>query len=130
MSAQNPHFDSSDLEDDLPEEGLHEALIHAARLRTSERGNLTVQVIYHLIESPAVAPGVVEYFVIEGASPTALAISRRRLVALYRACGLVPEPGEAIEPKDLVGAKLDIRIGHESYAGTRRPRVLGYRARP
>jgi len=41
-----------------------------------------------------------------------------------------PERRVWLEPKDLVGSKLDIRIGHESYAGTRRPRVLGYRARP
>ena len=130
MSAQTPHFEPSDLDDELPEEGFHEAVIDQARLRVSEHGNPTVQVIYHLIERPGGSRGVAEYFVIEGASPTALAISRRRLVALYRACGLMPEPGEAIDPADLVGSKLDIRIGHETYAGTQRPRVLGYRARP
>ena len=63
-------------------------------------------------------------------NPAALAISRRRLVALCRACGLEPRSGDAIRPEDLLDAELEIRIGHERYSGTLRARVLGYRNRP
>ena len=130
MSQSHLQFEPGDLADGLPEEGFHQAVIAAARLRTSESGNPTVQVIYRLPQSAPGAPSVVEYFVVDGATPGALAISRRRLVALYRACGLEPRSGDRIEPHNLVDSQLEIRIGHERFAGTLRPRVLGYRSRP
>jgi hypothetical protein len=130
MPNPSLHFQPSDLDEVLPEEGFHEAVIDTARLRTSESGNPTVQVIYRLPQAPPGAQTVSEYFVVAGANPTALAISRRRLVALYRACGLEPRSGDEIQLADLVDTRLEIRVGHETYAGTRRPRVLGYRPLP
>jgi hypothetical protein len=114
----------------LPDEGFHEAAVCAVRVRKSEQGNETIQVVFHLRDGDPECDRVTDYFVIEGASPQALAISRRRFVALLRACGLEPERDEEIELSDLVGAKLDIRIGHELYQSTLRARVLSYREQP
>jgi hypothetical protein len=130
MSAPTLRFQPGDVANLLPEEGIHEAVIDNARFRTSERGNATVQVIYHLPHAPAGAQCVTEYFVVDGANPGALAVSRRRLVALYRACGLEPQPGDEIQISDLVNSRLEIRVGHETFLGTLRPRVLGYRPLP
>lgn len=124
----NLHFQASDL-DTVPEQGIHEVVIDSARVRTSERGNPTIQVIYRLTQGRAAEQRVIEYFVVDGASAAALAISRRCLAALYRACGLDPQAGDEIDPRDLVDSRLEIRVGHESFDGTLRARVLGYRAR-
>jgi len=120
----------ADLSEELPAEGYHPALVASARLRTSQNGNPMLQVIYNL---PQASPGcdtVPEYFVLWGCTPRACAVSRRRLFALYRACGFHPLDGEVLRPTDLVGSQLEIRLGHESYDGTLRLRVLGYRATP
>ena len=41
----NLQFHASDL-DTVPEQGVHEVVIDSARVRTSKRGNPTIQVIY------------------------------------------------------------------------------------
>jgi len=97
-------------------------------MRMSQNRNPMLQVTYNL---PQACPGcdtVPEYFVLAGSTPRACAISRRRLFALYHACGFQPRDGEVLQPADLVGAHLEIRLGHETYDGTLRLRVLGYRA--
>jgi hypothetical protein len=65
--------------------------------------------------------------VLTGSSERARAVSRRRLLELYRACGLNPKTGDPIRPEDLHGHQLQIHVGHETYEGRRRLRVLGYR---
>lgn len=65
-----------------------------------------------------------------GSTRRACAVSRRRLSTLYRACGFQPHDGDALRPADLVGSKLEIRLGHETYDGTLRLRVLGYPTLP
>jgi hypothetical protein len=129
MSQSPVHFEPSDLAAPLPEQGFHLAIVEAARLRGSQNDNpaLHVQVVYRLVQAPPGAQRVVEYFLVEGAIAGALAISRRRLVALYRACGLEPRPGDPIQPEDLVDSELEIRIGHERRCDIFRPCVLGYR---
>lgn len=122
------HFEPRDLDDMLLEEGIYEAHVENARFHTSESGNTTIRILYRLPKAPPGADCVIEYFVVDGANPTALAISRRRLVALYRACGIEPRRGEEIRPEALVDAVVQIRVGHQTFEGTRRPRVLGYRA--
>ena len=120
-------FQNSDFVEALPEEGFHSCSIHAARPRTSERGNATIQLIYELHDVDPGCDRVIEYFVIAGATPQALRIGRRRLLTLCRACGLDPKDGDELRLADLVGRELQIRIGHETYDGKPRVRVLGYR---
>jgi len=119
-------FDEADF-DTLPEPGFYRSMIVTARFRTSEQGNETLQVVHEL---EGLAPGrdrVSEYFVLGGGSPRGRALSRRRLVELYRACGLTPKGGEAIDPSDLLEAKLEVRVEHDSWQGRPRLRVTSHR---
>lgn len=130
MTDMTIRFNIAELNDELPAEGHHAAIVATARLRTSQNGNPMLQVTYNL---PQASPGcdtVSEYFVLSGSTPRACIVSRRRLFALYRACGFQPHDGDVLRPADLVGSQLEIRLGHETYDGTLRLRVLGYRALP
>jgi hypothetical protein len=130
MTDSIPSFQETDFSDPLPPEGYHKGVIDRARFRTSERGNMTLQVIYELPDAQAGYDTVADYFVLAGSSLRGLAVSRRRLLELYRACGLHPKNGDPIRPADLEGSHLEIRIGHEVYEGAPRLRVLGYRQLP
>jgi hypothetical protein len=128
MTDLTIRFGIAELNDKLPAEGYHEAVVASARMRRSQNGNPMLQVTYDL---PQASPGcdtVPEYFVLAGSTPRACTVSRRRLFALYHACGFHPRDGEVLRPADLVGSQLEIRLGHETYDGTLRLRVLGYRA--
>jgi hypothetical protein len=127
MTDSIPSFQETDFSDPLPPEGYHKGVIDHARFRTSERGNMTLQVTYELPDAQAGYDTVADYFVLAGSSLRGLAVSRRRLLELYRACGLHPKNGDPIRPADLEGCHLEIRIGHEVYEGAPRLRVLGYR---
>jgi len=119
-------FADSDLCDEVPSPGIYASTITTARLRSSQSGNAMVHVV-HALEG--VRPGydrVAEYFVLEGASARGLALSRRRLVELYRACGLRPRAGEEIAPGALQGARLRVKVEHEQWRGEPRLRVVGH----
>jgi hypothetical protein len=120
-------FEETDLHDELPGPGLYGATITTARLRRSASGNRMVHIVFAL---EGVVPGhdrVAEYFVLEGASGRGLALARRRLVELYRACGLEPRPGDEIAPEDLVGTRVEVKLEHETWQGEMRLRVVGHR---
>lgn len=121
------HFQSNDFIEALPEEGYHTCTIHSARPRTSQRGNGTIQLVYALDDVDPSCDRVSEYVVVGGASAQALRIARRRLLSLCRACGLDLREGDELNLSDLVGHELQIRIGHDTYEGKPRVRVLGYR---
>jgi hypothetical protein len=53
MTDPNPSFQQTDFNDPLPPEGYHEGVVDRARFRTSERGNMTLQVIYELPDAQA-----------------------------------------------------------------------------
>ncbi|MBN2191813.1 MAG: hypothetical protein JW751_03265, partial [Polyangiaceae bacterium] len=53
--------------------------------------------------------------------------ARRRLVEVFRACGLEPQAGEAISLGPLVGRELLVRLEHDEYRGRPRLRVVGHR---
>ena len=119
-------FLDSDLSEEVPAPGTYASTITTARLRTSQSGNAMVQVVHALA---GVRPGydrVSEYFVLEGASARGLAFSRRRLVGLYRACGLTPRPGEEIAPAALQGARLRVKVEHEEFRGELHLRVIAH----
>lgn len=123
----NLRFESTDVADELPEPGYYTSTVASARLRRSQSGNRMIAVVHAIEGVTAGRDRVAEYFVLEGASPRGLAMSRRRLVALYRACGLEPREGDEITPEALVGARLDVRIEHETFDGERRLRVVAHR---
>ena len=127
MSNFAIRFETSDFIEDLPEEGFHIAAVLYARPRTSERGNPTLQVVYQLDDVEPTCDRVTEFFVVAGANPQAVRIARRRLLAMCRACGLDLRESDTLDLTQLVGRPLQLRIGHETYEGKTRIRVLGYR---
>ena len=130
MSFPSVRFQNGDFIDPIPDEGFHEAIIHSVRCRTSENRNPLVQVTYQL---PDVAPDrdrLVDHFIIAGNNVRAIAVGRRRLLALCRACGVEPKEGEDLSLQELLGARLEVRIGHDTYQGSARARVLAYRPLP
>ena len=67
--------------------------------------------------------------VLEGTSERGVITARRRLVQLYRACGLEPREGEEIRPRDLCQARLSVKVEHDEWNAQRRLRAVAYRAR-
>ena len=120
-------FESNDITDELPAAGYYEGTIRGARWRKSERGSRMIQVVYALSGVTPAYGCVAEYFVLEGASERGAAMARRRLVGVYRACGLEPQAGEAISLTSLVGRVLLVRVEHDEYNGRPRLRVVGHR---
>lgn len=127
MSEAARHFEATDFADELPTPGFYVSEIVSARWRRSERGNDMIHVVHALAGTPPSHDHVSEYFVLGGGSPRGRALSRRRLVELYRACGLEPAAGDGIETADLLGARLEVRVEHETYDGRPRLRVAGHR---
>jgi hypothetical protein len=122
-----PCFDATDFQDELPPPGFYASSITTARFRRSERGNDMIQVVYALERGTPSHDHVSEYFVLVGGTARGRALSRRRLVELYRACGLDPRQGDAIDPSDLLGARLEVRVEHEVWQGRPRLRVSAHR---
>jgi hypothetical protein len=121
-------FLDSDLADEVPPAGIYASTITAAQMRSSQSGNAMIHVV-HAIEGVAPAyERVSEYFVLEGVSDRGLWLSRRRLVELFRACGLTPSPGEEIAPGRLVGARLRVRLKHEEWRDELQLRVVAHLA--
>jgi hypothetical protein len=130
MSVQNSCFQFEDfLGDELPLPGYYPCSITSARFRRSAKDNRMLQVLYTLEGTGSAPPMVADYFVLEGprVSPSGIVLSRRRLVELYRACGLDPQEGQSITPAALVDARLQVRVEHEHWEGRPRLRVVAYR---
>jgi hypothetical protein len=89
-----------------------------------------LQVVHRLDGVRSADQMVTDYFVLEGqrASPFAISLARRRLVQLYRACGLQPKEGDEIAPGELLQARLEVRVEHEEWRGQSRLRVVAYRS--
>jgi hypothetical protein len=126
-TTMSRRFEPSDVADELPAAGFYEGIIRRALWRESERGSRMVQVVYALSGVGAAYGCVAEYFVLEGASERGAAMARRRLVDVYRACGLEPQAGEALGLARLVGRRLLVRVEHDEYNGRPRLRVAGHR---
>lgn len=123
----NPCFERCDFDNALPVPGVYPSTICSARYRSSRRGNRMLLVVHSLSGAPPPYDHVADYFALEGVSPTGMATARRRLLHLYRACGLQPSAEEPIEPADLFGARLLVDIDHDHYNGELRLKVVGYR---
>lgn len=120
-------FERSDFDSALPPPGFYPSTIATARYRSSRRGNRMLLVVHALSGAPPPYDRVADYFALEGVSPTGMATARRRLLRLYRACGLQPSAEQPIEPADLFGARLLVAIDHDPYNGELRLKVVGYR---
>jgi hypothetical protein len=127
MADSALQFTGEDFDGSLPPEGSYAAVIERARFYTSRQGNTTLQVTCDI---EGFDDDVSDYFVLTGATERGRAVSRRRLIELYHACGFHPQPGDSIRPEDLFGCRVEIDLGHETYEGRQRLRVLGYRALP
>ena len=123
-------FEEGDFDGLLPAEGFYEAVVERARFHRSRQGNTTLQVSCEIVGVAAGHDIVADYFVLTGSTERGRAVSRRRMIELYRACGFSPKKGDPIQPGDLAGCRLQVRLGHETYEGALRLRVLGYRALP
>jgi hypothetical protein len=130
VSNANPCFQFEDLSQELPAPGTYRGSISSARFRRSASDNRMLQVVVQLEGVREADQMVSDYFVLEGArvSLFAISIARRRLVALYRACGFQPKEGEEIAGGCLLHCRLEVEVEHEEWRGQRRLRVVGYRA--
>jgi hypothetical protein len=111
----------------LPAPGWYGAAVETACWRQSQQKNRMVYVSLVLEELSPPFARVADYFVLEGVTPRGIGCSRRRLVELFRACGLTPRAGEEIHPGELVGCELIVDVAHEVWQGRTRLRVIGYR---
>jgi hypothetical protein len=121
-------FEHDDLTDELPAPGWYAGAIKSARFRHSSKGNRMLQVVHQLEGVSAASAHVTDYFVLEGTSERGVITARRRLVNLYRACGLDPREGAEICPGDLCRARLGIRVEHDEWGSQRRLRSVAYRS--
>ncbi len=120
-------FEPDDFAADLPSPGFYRAGVETARYSRSSQGNDMIRVAYVLEGLTRGQERVTEYFVIMGGSPRGCAVARRRLLQLFRACGLEPSPGAEVSPADLFGHRLEVRVAHDEWDGQPRLRVTGYR---
>ena len=121
-------FEHDDLTDELPAAGWYAGTIKSARFRHSSKGNRMLQVVHQLENVSAASAHVADYFVLEGTSERGVITARRRLVNLYRACGLIPREGAQIRPGDLCQARLGIKVEHDEWDSQRRLRAVAYRS--
>jgi hypothetical protein len=119
--------DELDVRNGIPAPGYYRSRISTARFRHSAAGNRMVQVVYALGDVAAGHDRVAEYFVLDAPSPRGRIMARMRLVDLYRACGLCPQKGDAIDPADLVDAELEVKLEHDHWDGQTRLRVVAHR---
>lgn len=122
-------FNSDDLADDLLPAAFYPSSVTGARLRRSAGGNRMIHVVHALEGVPPRHARLADYFVLDGVSDYVLGLTRRRLVQLYRAAGLAPRVGAAIDLEELLGARIDVRVEHDHWRGRPRLRVVEYRPR-
>ena len=120
-------FDADDLRLDLPVPGWYPARVQHARFRRSPSNNRMLEVVYAVAEVDPPYARLGEYFVLEGGSALGLSRTRRRLVDLYRACGINPKPDEEISPSALIGKAVEVELGLDQWRGQPRVAVLSHR---
>lgn len=110
-----------------PAPGWYVGTVMTADWRRSAHENRMVHVVLALegVQSPY--NRVADYFVLEGATPRGIAYSRKRLVALFHASGLAPQPGDEIQPGALAGVSVEVKVVHELWKNAVRLQIVGYR---
>jgi len=107
-------------------EGTYSARVTAARERHSQAGNPMVVVSLRVPSGHE----VLDYFVTAGIPATALAIARRRLLALCDACRVTITPDEELDLSLLIGAVIEIDVTISAGKRGRRNTVTRYRPAP
>jgi len=120
-------FNTEDLSQILPAPGSYAATVTNARFRHSVRGNRMLHLVLRLDGVPPTFQCLADYFVLDGASAQGLSVARRRLVALYHACGFYPEEGDEVLPSHLIDTRLEVTVDHVEWENHTRLRVLAYR---
>jgi hypothetical protein len=120
-------FNTEDLSQILPAPGSYAATVTNARFRHSVRGNRMLHLLLRLDGVPPAFQCIADYFVLEGASAHGLSVARRRLVALYHACGFYPEDGDEVLPSHLIDTRLEVTVDHVEWENQTRLRILAYR---
>lgn len=120
------HFLDTDL-NDRPRPGWYCATVVTACWRCSSNHHRMVYVVVVVDGLAAPYACIGDYFVLEGVTPQGIACSRRRLVSLFRAGGLVPQAGDEIRPELLAGLRVDVELAHETWKGKLRLQLKAYR---
>ena len=120
-------FDETDV-GGPPPPGWYAGTITTACWRSSSRSNRMVYVVVTLDDVTAPFIHISDYFVLEGVTQRGIACSRRRLVAVFHAGGLLPRAGEEIQPGVLEGLSVEIKLAHDLWRGKIRLQVTGYRS--
>lgn len=120
------HFSEKDVSE-RPHPGWYAATIATACWRESSKKHRMVYVLVVLEGVASPYDRISDYFVLEGVTPQGIACSRRRLVTLFRAGGLPPQPGDEIQPSLLEGLKLEAYVALESWNGKSRLQIKQYR---
>ena len=110
-----------------PRPGWYAGTVMTAGWRQSAHDNRMVHVVLSLEGVLPPFERIADYFVLEGATPRGRAYSRKRLVALFHAGGLWPQPGDEIRPEALAGLSIEVKVVHELWKDTPRLQVVGYR---
>jgi len=116
-----------DLSRTPPVPGHYSCTITHSCFRFSSRGNRMLLVLFHLHAVSPAFQRLADYFVLEGASPNGIAVARRRLLQLYRACGFHPEDGDEILPCQLIDSRLQLKVDQVEWENQIRLRILAYR---
>lgn len=120
------HFEETDV-GGPPPPGWYAGIITTACWRASSRDNRMVYLVVTLDSVAAPYDHISDYFVLEGVTTRGIACSRRRLVSVFHAGGLIPRAGEEIQPGVLEGLSVEIKLAHELWKGKIRLQVTGYR---
>lgn len=110
-----------------PAPGWHTSSVTTACWRRSAHNNRMVYLVLVLDDVAAPFDRISDYFVLEGATAQGISCSRRRLVELFRACGLSPQAGDEICPADLLRHRIEAKVVHELWKGRTRLKVVAYR---
>jgi len=110
-----------------PPPGWYAGTITTACWRESSRNNRMVYLVVTLDSVGSPYDHLSDYFVLEGVTPRGIDCSRRRLVTVFRAGGLVPRAGEEIRPGVLEGLTIEVKLAHELWKGQVRLQITGYR---
>jgi hypothetical protein len=132
MNSPKTCFKFEDFYDRLPDQGFYASIIKNARFRKSANNNRMLHVVLAIENVAPAYQLLADYFVLEGerVSPSGLFLARRRLIQLYRACGVCPKEGDQIDPTPLLNARLQVRLEHQQWEGQPRLRVVAYRSLP
>lgn len=107
--------------------GTYPAEIRRAREAKSRGGHPMIVVWLQLGGQQGAGREVADYFVTAGVSPHALAVARRRLLSLFRACGLDPSPDEEADLLQLADHHVEVDVEVNTAGGGPQNRVLRYR---